>query len=140
MARVANTSRVTPQNTRTATMRLPTNRPPTHPGEMLLEEFLIPLGVSQAHFATAIGVSCLRLNDIVHGKRAITVDTALRLERALGMGADFWLRLQLAWDLWHAERSPDARAIASITPLPQLAQTSTPSPRANRKTSRAHGR
>jgi antitoxin HigA-1 len=107
-AHAANTSRLTSQKTITPTMRLPTNRPPTHPGEMLLGEFLIPLGVSQANFATAIDVSFPRLNEIVHGKRAITVDTALRLERALGMGADFWLRLQLAWDLWHAERSPDA--------------------------------
>ncbi|HWZ58982.1 MAG TPA: HigA family addiction module antitoxin [Gemmatimonadaceae bacterium] len=90
-------------------MRLPTNRPPTHPGEMLLEEFPIPLGASPARFATAIGVSYPRLNEIVHGKRAITVDAALRLERALGIGADFWLRLQLAWDVWHAARSAEAR-------------------------------
>jgi addiction module HigA family antidote len=104
---------------------------------MLLEEFLIPLGVSQVHFATAIGVSYPRLNEIVHGKRAITVDTALRLERALGMGADFWLRLQIAWDLWHAERSPEARAIATITPLPQLTQSAASS-RSGRKTPRVH--
>jgi addiction module HigA family antidote len=97
------------------------------------------LGVSQAHFATAIGVSHPRLNEIVHGKRAITVDTALRLERALGMGADFWLRLQLAWDLWHAQRSPDARAIATITPLPQLASAAPPEG-AGRKTSQTHNR
>jgi addiction module HigA family antidote len=117
-------------------MRRSSHRPPTHPGETLLEEFLIPLGVSQSRFATAVGVSYPRLNEIVHGKRAITVDTALRLERALGLTADFWLRLQLAWDLWHAERSPDARALATVTPLSELAQWSTSSSGSSRTRSR----
>lgn len=102
------------------TLRLPTNRPPTHPGEMLLEEYLKPLGVSQTHFAGAIGVSYVRLNSIVKGHRSVTPDTALRLERALGASADFWLNLQLAWDLWHAKHSADARIISRIARLPEL--------------------
>jgi antitoxin HigA-1 len=102
-------------------LRLPTTRPPTHPGEMLLEDFLKPLGVSQTHFANAIAVSYVRLNSIVKGHRSITPDTALRLERALGVSADFWLNLQLAWDLWHAKHSPRSKLIGRIAPLSQLA-------------------
>ena len=105
------------------TVRLPTDRPPTHPGEMLLEEYLRPLGVSQTHFASAIGVSYVRLNSIINGHRSITPDTALRLERALGASADMWLNLQLAWDLWQAKHSADVRTINRIRPLSQLAKT-----------------
>ena len=104
------------------TLRLPTNRPPTHPGETLLEEYLKPLGVSQAQFASAIGISYPRLNEIVKGHRGVTPDTALRLERALGTSADFWLNLQLAWDRWHAKHSPEAKGIQKIAPLPELAR------------------
>jgi len=105
------------------TLRLPADRPPTHPGEMLREEYLEPLGVSQTHFASAIGVSYVRLNSIIKGHRAITPDTALRLERALGASADFWLNLQLVWDLWHAKHSAEARTINRIRRLPELAKT-----------------
>lgn len=97
--------------------RLPTTVPPTHPGEMLLEEFLKPLGISQSAFAIQLGVSFPRLNEIVRGKRSVTPDTALRLAQVTRMSADFWLGLQLDWDLWHALRSADARAIAKLTPL-----------------------
>lgn len=100
--------------------RLPTKRPPTHPGEMLLEEFLKPLGISQSAFAIRLGVSFPRLNEIIHGKRAVTPDTALRLARVTGMSADFWLGLQQDWDLWHALRSKQAKAIAELEPLPQV--------------------
>jgi antitoxin HigA-1 len=99
--------------------RLPAHRPPTHPGEMLLEEFLKPLEVSQSEFAIRLGVSFPRLNEIIRGKRGVTPDTALRLERVLGMPADFWLGLQLDWDLWHAMRSQDADRIAMLAPLRQ---------------------
>lgn len=64
-------------------VRVPTHQPPTHPGEMLLEEFLVPLGISQNEFARRIGVSFARLNEIVRGTRGVTVDTAIRRERAL---------------------------------------------------------
>ena len=73
---------------------------------MLLEEFLTPLGLTQAEFAARLGVSCPRLNELIHGKRAMTPDAALRLERVLGMSADVWLTLQQDWELWHAMRSP----------------------------------
>ena len=97
--------------------RLPKKRPPTHPGEMLLEEFLKPLGISQSAFAVRLGVSFPRLNEIARGKRAVTPDTALRLARVLGMPADFWLGLQLDWDLWHAMRHENAAEIARLEPL-----------------------
>jgi len=94
-----------------------THRPPTHPGEMLVEEFLKPLGISQATFAIRLGVSISCLNAIVRGKRSVTADTALRLERVLGMPADFWLGLQQDWDLWHALRGEGAAAIDGLEPL-----------------------
>lgn len=97
--------------------RLPTEVPPVHPGEMLLEEFLKPLGISQSAFAIRLGVSFPRLNEIVRGKRAVTPDTALRLAQVTRMSADFWLGLQSDWELWHALRSKDAKAIAKLAPL-----------------------
>jgi len=97
--------------------RLPRNRPPTHPGEMLLEEFIKPLGLTQAELARRLGVSYPRLNEIVKGKRSVTPDTALRLSRVLGMSADFWLGLQQDWDLWHAMRKPEAEKIKHLKPV-----------------------
>ena len=101
----------------TPARRLPAHRPPTHPGEMLREEFLKPLGLTQTEFAARLGVSYPRLNEIVRGKRSVTPDTALRLARVLGMSADFWLGLQQDWDLWHAMRSEEAEEIARLAPL-----------------------
>ena len=81
---------------------------PIHSGEILLEEFLEPLGISQYRLAQAIRVSARRLNEIVHGARAITPDTALRLARALGTSDRFWLNLQARYDLdLQAERNRD---------------------------------
>ena len=97
--------------------RLPTKRPPTHPGEMLLEEFLKPLGLTQSAFAIRLGVSYPRLNEIVKGRRSVTPDTALRLARVLGMPADFWLGLQQDWDLWHAMHGAGAKEIAALKPI-----------------------
>jgi len=73
--------------------------PPIHPGEILLEEFLKPMGVSQYRLAKAISVPARRINEIVHGKRAITADTALRLSRFFGMTDRFWMNLQTRYDL-----------------------------------------
>ena len=73
--------------------------PPIHPGEILLEEFLKPMGVSQYRLAKAISVPARRINEIVHGKRAITADTALRLSRFFGMTDRFWMNLQIRYDL-----------------------------------------
>lgn len=99
--------------------KLPTHLPPTHPGEMLLEEFLKPLGITQSAFAIQLGVSFPRLNEIIRGRRAVTPNSALRLARVTGMSADFWLGLQQDWDLWHALRSEQAAAIEALEPLPR---------------------
>ncbi len=72
---------------------------PSHPGEILLEEYLKPLGISQYRLAKNISVPPRRINEIVHGKRAITADTALRLARFFGSSDRFWLNLQLRYDL-----------------------------------------
>lgn len=82
-----------------------------------MEEFLRPLGISQSAFAVQLGVSFPRLNEMIRGKRGVTPDTALRLAHVLGTSADFWLGLQQDWDLWHALRSNQARAIARLEPL-----------------------
>lgn len=76
--------------------------PAIPPGEILLEEFLVPLGIKQADAARRLGISLNRLNEIVLGKRAITADTALRLARMLKMSPQFWMRLQADWDLHKA--------------------------------------
>ena len=79
------------------------------PGEVLLEEFLKPLGLSQYRLAQEISVPARRINEIVHGKRSITADTALRLGRYFGMNARFWLNLQTGYDLRRAERDTGPR-------------------------------
>ena len=99
--------------------RLPRNRPPTHPGEMLFEEFVKPLDLTQAELSRRLGVSYPRLNEIIKGRRSVTPDTALRLSRVLGMSADFWLGLQQDWDLWHAMNSPEAKQINRLKPIPR---------------------
>lgn len=102
-------------------MRLPKGRTPTHPGEMLLEEFIKPLGISQTELAEWMRISYPWLNEIVHGKRGVTPDTSLRLEQVFGMEAQFWLNLQMWWDLYNARTSPDARSIRRIRRHPALA-------------------
>lgn len=102
-------------------IRIPKNGPPTHPGEMLLEEFLKPLKITQSELAEKLGVSYPRVNELIHRKRGVTPDTALRLERLLGMDAQFWLNLQLAWDLYHLTHSSIAKDIKKIKRLPELA-------------------
>lgn len=89
-------------------VRVPTDRPPTHPGEMLLEEFLEPLGMTQTELAARIGVPFQRINSLVNGRRAMTPDTALRLSRVFGTSPDFWMNHQLRWDLYHAQRHAQA--------------------------------
>ncbi|MGI8310043.1 HigA family addiction module antitoxin [Saccharopolyspora hattusasensis] len=89
---------------------------PVHPGEVLVEEYLEPLGVTQHRLAVAIGVPPRRINEIVHGKRGISANTALRLARFFGTSERFWLNLQSRYDL---EREKDALAdtLARIQPL-----------------------
>jgi len=94
---------------------LPKHRAPTHPGEMLLEEFLRPLGMTQRTLAGSIHVSYPRVNEIIQGKRGVTPDTALRLARLFNTTPEFWLNGQRNWDLWHAMRAPSARDLEKIT-------------------------
>ena len=84
-------------------MRIPTHRKPTHPGEMLREEFLVPLGISQRDLADALYVPYQRINELVNKKRGVTPSTALRLAKFFGVSADFWLNLQARCDLYQAE-------------------------------------
>ncbi len=86
-------------------IRIPTHRAPTHPGEMLLEEFLIPMDLTQRELAKAIHVPYQRVNELVNGRRGMTPNTALRLAKYFGISADFWMSLQLRWDLYHAQQS-----------------------------------
>lgn len=85
-------------------MRIPTNRQPTHPGEMLREEFLIPMNLTQKELADAIRVPYQRINEIVSGKRGVTPSTALRLGKFFGMSAEFWLNLQIKFDLFSVQK------------------------------------
>jgi antitoxin HigA-1 len=85
-------------------IHIPTHRSPTHPGEMLLEEFLQPMNLSQRELAAALHVPYQRINEIVNGRRGMTPSTALRLAKFLGMSADFWMNLQLRWDLYFAQK------------------------------------
>ncbi len=85
-------------------VRIPKDRPPTHPGEMLLREFLEPLGLTQKHLADSIHVPYQRINEIINGRRGVTPSTALRLAKFFDMSSDFWLNLQLRWDLYHVQK------------------------------------
>jgi addiction module HigA family antidote len=90
--------------------------PPIHPGEILLEEFLNPMGITQYRLAKSINVPQRRIGEIVHGKRAITADTALRLGRFFGMEAQFWLNLQSRYDLLSAEEALADRLDREVSP------------------------
>ena len=89
--------------TDTIKMKQEQRLPPVHPGEVLLEDFMKPLGLSQYRLAQDLGVPALRISQIVHGKRAVTADTALRLARYFGTSANVWMRLQARYDLEVAE-------------------------------------
>ena len=89
-------------------MRIPTHRQPTHPGEMLREEFLIPMNLTQKELADSIQVPYQRINEIISGKRGVTPSTALRLAKYFGMSADFWLSMQIKFDLYVAQKKGKA--------------------------------
>ena len=97
-------------------IRIPTHRTPTHPGEMLLEEFLRPMRLTQKELAVAISVPYQRVNEIVNGRRGITPSTALRLAKFFGVSPDFWMNLQLRWDLYFAKQS-EAGNLKTIKPI-----------------------
>ena len=90
--------------------------PPTHPGEVLREDFLKPLEMSQYALAKALGVPEIRISEIVHAKRAITPDTALRLARYFGTSAEFWLGMQTSYDLELARERVGAAIEAAVRP------------------------
>jgi addiction module HigA family antidote len=92
---------------------------PIHPGEVLLEDFMKPLGLSQYRLAKDIGVSPIRISQIVHGQRAITVDTAMRLGRYFGTSAAVWMRLQVHYDLEAADRDLSERIQHEVKVLKQ---------------------
>ena len=85
-------------------VRIPTHRAPIHPGEILQEEFLKPLSLTQRELADAIHVPYQRVNELVNGRRGMTASTALRLGRYFGMSAGYWMNLQLRWDLYRAQQ------------------------------------
>ncbi len=99
-------------------LRIPTHRSPTHPGEMLREEFLVPLGISTQDVAERIRVPSHVLERLIREGGEITPDLALRFSRLFGTTPDFWLNGQMVWNLFHTLRAPEAADLAEITPLP----------------------
>lgn len=98
--------------------RIPENRPPTHPGEMLLKEFLEPMGMSQRELAGRLGVHYPRVNELVNGKRGVTTETALMLAKLFGTSAQLWLNLQNSYDLHRTLGDPDAeKKLDAVKPL-----------------------
>jgi len=100
-------------------IRVPTHRPPTHPGEMLLEEFLTPMGLTQRELADAIHVPYQRINEIIHRRRGVTPSTALRLAKFFGTSADFWMNVQLRWDLYNVQQVERAD-LKNIRPIAKV--------------------
>jgi antitoxin HigA-1 len=98
-------------------IRLPKHRPPTPPGKLLIDEFIEPLGLTVTAFARHIGVGRDRLSEVIHGRRRITPDTAMRLSIALGTSVQFWLNAQMAADLYEAQRSANSGALKKIRPI-----------------------
>jgi addiction module HigA family antidote len=99
--------------------------PPVHPGEILLEEFMKPLGLSQYRLAKAMNVYPRKINEIVQGKRAITADTALRLGRFFGTSAEVWMNLQAHYDLELARDELAERVVREVTPHVRNGQQAT---------------
>lgn len=102
-------------------IRIPTHRTPTHPGEMLLEEFLLPIGMTQRELANSINVPYQRINEIINGKRGMTPSTALRLAKFFEVSADFWMNVQLRWDLYFAMES-EGDILKNIKPAAMRSQ------------------
>jgi addiction module HigA family antidote len=92
-------------------------QPLVHPDEILVEEFLKPLGMSQVNLAERIRVPFQRVNALANQRRSVTPDTALRLAKVFGTSPDLWLNLQQAWDLYHAMHSEDAKILPEIEPV-----------------------
>ena len=105
----------------TTKSRLPTHRPPIHPGEILLEEFIKPHGLTVTETARRLGFERVRLSEIVNGRRGVTPNTALRLERLFGPSPAFWLGLQQDYDLWRELDSGVVDELERIEPLHRAA-------------------
>ncbi len=112
-------------------VRIPSHHVPDHPGARLLKDYLMPLRISQTAAAQALGISYVRLNEIINGHRGITADTALRLEKVFGASAQSWLAAQVVWDLCEVMRSGDSSAYAHLPVL---------NPPAKRTTATSRGR
>jgi addiction module HigA family antidote len=97
-------------------VRVPTHRAPTHPGEMLLEEFLNPMGLTQRELADSINVPYQRINEVINERRGMTPKTALRLAKFFNISADFWMSLQLRYDLYYAQQD-EADHLKKIRPF-----------------------
>lgn len=93
--------------------------PPVHPGEILLEDFMKPLGLTQYRLAKGMNVYPRKINEIVQGKRSITADTALRLARFFGTSAEVWMNLQAHYDLEVARDALEERVVREVTPYPR---------------------
>jgi antitoxin HigA-1 len=100
---------------RGTSLMLPKKRPPSHPGEILWKDFLEPLGLSQKQFASHLGWTYARLNEIINMHRGVTADSALAFAAALGTEPEFWLNLQRDWDLWRAKQMH-----ILVKPLPHI--------------------
>lgn len=96
-------------------VRVPTNREPTHPGEILRDEFLLPMGITQRELAAGIHVPYQRINELINGKRGVTPGTALRLAKYFGTTPGFWMNLQLRWDLYQVQQK-EAGELEKIEP------------------------
>ncbi len=99
-------------------VRLPTHREPIHPGIRLLHDYLEPLQMTQKECALRLAITPAHLNEVIRGKRGVTPETALRLEKLFGTSALSWLNAQVRWDLWHAMHEPKIqKIIAKIQPV-----------------------
>ena len=96
-------------------MLLPENRIPTHPGEVLLEEFLVPMGISQVALAKHLSVPVQRVNEIVNGKRGVTPNTAWLLAQAFGTTPEFWMNLQVSYDLVRNKPKQQVGSLFAVT-------------------------
>lgn len=97
-------------------LRLPTERPPVHPGTILLEEFMNPHDITQQELARRLMISRKHLIDIVHARKPLSLEIAQRLAKLFGTSIDFWIQGQIAYDIWHAVRKP-SKALKAIKPL-----------------------
>lgn len=100
-------------------MKIPKYRPPSHPGEILLKDFLEPMGITQRQLADALHVPYQRINELVNQKRGITPSTAIRLSKFFGNSSNFWLNLQQNWDLYHVlkEEEEEIKTILQFKPF-----------------------